>query len=90
MRESEIQIGNSGSSAKKEENHHEKVANPSIEIPRAGNVSDKHLASPRTTVRRSTPQNLSHQRQLFDPREPQSRSTSEQSSCVADTRNLGK
>jgi len=52
--------------------------------------SDKHLASPRTTVRRSTPRYLCHQRQLFDPREPQSRSPAEQGSRIADTRKLGK
>jgi hypothetical protein len=71
MREPEIRIGNSGyyKEQKKEEDHHEEVANPSIEIRRTGNVSDKHLAGTRTTVRRSTSRYLCHQQQLFDPRE---------------------
>src|SRR6266404_965953 len=75
---------------KSKEHRREQIPSPSFAVLGAGNVSDKHLASPRTTVRRSTSRYLCHQRQLFDPREPQSRSPAEQGSRIADTRKLGK
>src|SRR5258706_5169440 len=71
------------------EHRREQIPSPSFAVLGAGNASDKHLASPRPTVRRSTSRYLCHQRQLFDPREPQSRSPAEQGSRIADTRKLG-
>src|SRR5258705_12787467 len=72
------------------EHRREQIPSPSVAVLGAGNVSDKHLASPRTTVHRSTSRYLCHHRQVFDPREPQIRVPAENGSSITDTRNLGK